>query len=207
MDRTSSPPWQLGETFYGISSGNTPASADYHWLPGKEYGFVDTVHGTGKEIVVRVLRNQSGIALLPGYCLNFKTSAAGDQGFETEVDGYASTLAQRTIICDDQLPAAGVPNLDLFYGVVKGPVLCKSGLAGDITNSIAVGDYLHAQTAAASTFSTTAGRIGEADFNSATTALAGKILAVVGRALSALTTGQTNTSLLVSVGAPYGFGG
>lgn len=195
MDRSVSPPWNLGETFYGI--GGTPQSADFHWLPGKEYKFEDP-NGTGKLVTVRVVRNKATIALEPKRLVAFKTSAAGDQGFETEVDGYTSVAGQRGVATDQKLPTAGAGVNDLFFVVVDGPVIVTNDLTPGAQTDYGVGTWLTAATAAAST-STSAGRIREADFTGATSVLADAILNRVGRALSASTTDNTGDGKLVSV--------
>lgn len=200
MDRMIDPPWALGQTFYGV--GGTPVAADFMTLPGKEFVFEDTQHGTNKRVRVRVVRNQSGITLAAKRLVTFKTSAAGDMGFETEVDGYADTTAERSYPVDEQL-AAGVANYDLFYIVVEGPALCSTNTAADATNVINVGDNVVAVTAAASTSTATThanGRVRLIDLTGATQLLANQIMNTNGRALSAMTTANTVTDILISVG-------
>lgn len=195
MDRSVSPPWNLGETFYGI--GGSPQSADFHWLPGKEYKFEDP-NGTGKLVTVRVVRNKATIALEPKRLVTFKTDTAGDQGFETEVDGYNNLAEERAVATDQKLPSAGVAINDLFFVVVDGPALITNDLTAGALIDYGVGAWLAGATAAAST-STSAGRIKEADFTGATAVLADAILNRVGRALSASTTNETGSDKLVSV--------
>jgi hypothetical protein len=62
------------------------------------------------------VKNTSGSALLPGQVAKFKASA-----ILTEVDGLASTSTLLMGVVDEYLPAAGVPNGEVFWLVVSGP--------------------------------------------------------------------------------------
>ncbi len=140
------------------------------------------------------VRNVSGINLLPGRICLWK---AGQEG--KRVDGMcrlgAAAVARVAGVVDDMLPAAGVPNGDLFWMAVKGKHLAKTGLA---ISAIVVGDSVVAATAA-STQAASAGRINLADFNQATTPLALAIRGVVGVALTARTANETYTDILIDL--------
>ncbi len=168
-------------------------------LEGKEFIVQDTYYGTGYMVKLRVCRNNSGIALVGKRAAKFNLTAG--KGL-TDVAGYCTVAGEKTAIIDDRLPASGAPSGDLFYCVVEGPVLVKSGSAASVANSIAVGDYLQALTAA-TTGATTAGRVGEADLTGATSVLAGNIFGVIGVAMSALTTSQTNADLLMNANSLF----
>lgn len=183
-------PFQRGRT-YGAAD-NTLA---VH-LEGREYIHEDQNYGTGMNCKVRICRNNSGIALQPKRLAKFNLTAGKG---EYDVAGYADVLAEPTAVIDDLLGPGGVPAGDLFYCVIAGPCLVLTDLAAGASNVIAVGDYLHSQTAA-TTGATTAGRVTEAVFTGATAVLAGQITNVLGRAMSAATTGSTNSPLLVAVG-------
>lgn len=206
-ERNNDPFFGRGETFYG--AGGTPVSTDYHWLPGMEYIFEDKAGSgvaggrSGKRVRVRVVKNVSGIALLGKRLVTFKTSAAGDQGFETEIDGYVATDYVRAYALDEYLPSGGLPNNDLGFIVVEGPAIVSTCTAADATNVISVGDFIHAKTAANSTTTASthpSGRVQLADFTGATSVLALKIKNTIGRALSAATTANTLSDLLINVG-------
>lgn len=62
------------------------------------------------------VKNTSGSALLPGQVAKFKASA-----ILTEVDGLAEAAATLMGVVDEYLPAAGVPNGEVFWLVVRGP--------------------------------------------------------------------------------------
>ncbi len=184
-------PFRRGAT-YGAAD-NTVAKQ----YEGKEYIHEDQTYGTGLNVRLRVCRNNSGVALQPKRAVSFNLTAG--VGF-SDVAGYSATVAEKSGIVDDLiLGTAGVPNGDLFYVVIEGPCLARTSLIGADANSIAVGDALHAQTAA-TTGATTSGRVGEALFTGATAVLAGQIANVVGRAMSAMTTAQTNSDVLINAG-------
>lgn len=62
------------------------------------------------------VKNTSGGALLPGEVAKFKAGA-----ILTEVDGKASTSTTLMGVVDEYLPAAGVPNGEVFWLVISGP--------------------------------------------------------------------------------------
>ena len=111
---------------------------------------------SGGEVTCILVRNASGVALLPKMIAVWKSGARGRQ-----VNGYAASAPDRAIagIVDEWLPAAGVPNNDYFWLTVRGPTLALNSNAGDETSVISVDDWLVSATAAASTFSTSAGRL------------------------------------------------
>lgn len=188
--------FELGETFFGI--GSTIDTTFKYSLLGVEKEFQDP-NFTMKVRRMRLVRNSSGINLLPKMAVRYKVSSANDPcGFETEIDGYGAVNPEKIVLVDDQLPSGGVPNGDYFWVCVQGEhlgITAKSSL-----NSIVVGDFLVAQTAAASTFSTTAGRLNLIDLTGATTPLANQILYNVGHAMTARTTNNTDTDIRVNVG-------
>src|SRR5687767_4980525 len=85
---------------------------------------------SGGEVTCILVRNSSGIALLPGRVCVWKVNAVGK-----EVDGYTAEdalvgtrLAIPAGVVDEFLPAAGVADDDLFWLVVRGPCLVKKSL-------------------------------------------------------------------------------
>ncbi len=151
---------------------------------------------SGGEVVCILVRNSSGVALLPKMAVTWKSGKRG-----LEVDGYADFAADRAIagLVDEFLPAAGVANNDYFWLVVKGPALAICGNAGDETNVISVDDWLINCTAAASTHSTSAGRVGcavlpTAGLTTNITFAQSNNLYKFARAMSAKTTANTSGS-------------
>jgi hypothetical protein len=202
MARDESPPFSRGETWYNGETIDANNLGGLN-LEGKEYVFEDTApsnmftsRGLGFPVHVRVVRNASGGALLPKRLV--KLDAAGYYG--RRASGYANVTAEGPVYpVDEFLPAAGVPDKDLFYVVISGPALVKTSLAGNAENFFAVGDRLVALTAATSG-ATTAGRVAPASLTGATQVLADAVGNYIGRALSAATTANTNSDVLVLVG-------
>ncbi len=183
-------PFKRGAT-YGAAD-NTVAT----WLEGREYLHEDNTYGTGLNVRLRICRNNSGAVLAPKRSVKYNLTAGKGK---TDVAGYSTVTAEKSGIVDEFLASTGVPSGDLFYVVIEGPCLAKTSSAASAENSIAVGDALHATTGA-TTGATTAGRVAEALFTGATAVLAGQIRNVIGTAMSAMTTSQTNTDILINAG-------
>lgn len=212
MARVDSPPFERGQTWY---NGGTIDSNNLGGLQheGKEWVFedIDLYNSaktgakparTNRFVRCRVVRNVSGINLLPKRLVRFQKSGVN---YGARVDGYTATTAERGYPVDEYLPAAGVVNNDLFWIVVDGPAMILMPIApGDIAN-MTEGDPLVALTAATSQ-ATTAGRITNQTFTGSTqtsdyTFLANQVENYIGRALSARTTGNTDSAgVLVEVG-------
>lgn len=147
------------------------------------------------KVTMRLVRNVSGIALKPKFLVTWKTGKRFRQ-----VDGYCCTDHQECAgVVDECLPAAGVPNYDLFWIAVKGPHLCKtSRTANDAECTIAEGAPLTALTAVTSQ-STTAGRVQAMLWNGMTASTTQSVsicLNTIGRALTARTSANTGESTL-----------
>lgn len=170
-------------------------------LEGHPMRFMDDYPGSGgvrvkrsdSQVYAVLVRNVSGITLTPGRQVSWKAGFRGRR-----IDGFTTTTAQEVAgVVDDQLPAAGVANNDLFWLLTKGPVLLKTPLAGGAGNVFAEGDVLVALTAATSQ-ATTAGRPAVLA-SAATTNTAAAIINRFARVMSAMTTAQTNTNMLVDL--------
>lgn len=209
-------PFPVGQTaFTGLSSTQF-ASTDKAELEGREFLIEDLDYsqnpfkprafygntGANRFKRIRVVRNVSGVAILPRSLCLFKGANYGQQ-----VDGLATVTAEECYPADEFLPTAGVPANDLFYITVDGAAECLTDLAAGANNLITAttaganagaGNWLVALTAATSQ-STTAGRVRPQDVTGATTALAANIQNRIGIALSAMTTSQTNAAVLVYV--------
>lgn len=205
MARDEAPPFDRGETYYG---GATIDSNDLQGvsLEGMEFEFEDrdySVQGaktarTNRRVRVRVVRNVSGAALLPKRLVRFQKTAGV---YGARVDGYTRLPAERGFPVDEWLPTAGVPANDLFYIVVRGPAVVITSLT-DMGADIAVGDRVAAITAATSG-ATSSGRITVLGGATSGTSLAEEILNGVGYALTARTTGNTNSDVLLEVGPVF----
>ena len=202
------PPFGLGKTFYNGTTIDTTDLGGQHlegvacrWLydPSSTQGQTRT-NNYRQTIVVR---NVSGIALLPGRIALWKSTLFGKR-----VDGMSNTTAQAVAgIVDDTLPAAGVPTNDLFHLVVSGPCLIRQSLS-DLGADLAQDDWVYAITAATSQ-ATTSGRferfVGTFGDTHTTNGTAANILFNrIGRAMSTSLTSNTNGNVLVWVDLPTG---
>jgi hypothetical protein len=207
MARDDPPPFGRGETFYNGATID-PANLGGSQWEGKTWVFedVDYTPGTagakpsrsGRYVKCMAVRNVSGIALLAKRLVTLQTAGTDGRFFLGRVDGYATLTAAQAYPVDEFLPAAGVPNNDMFWIVVDGPAKVLTDLAGAATNVFAVGGAIVALTAATSQ-ATTAGRVAPQDLTGATSILGNQIQNKIGYALSARTTGNTNADLLIDV--------
>ena len=202
MSRDENPPFSRGETFY---NGGTIDTADLGGvnLEGKEWVFEDYNPATDttrsdKYVRCRVVRNTSGINLLPKRLAAFEVDATNPDEWGRRVAGYTTVTNAEGFPIDEYLPAAGVVTNDLFYIVVEGPAVVLTSLS-DLTAVVGGGDWLNAITAATSQ-ATTAGRLTNQVITGATSILAEAVMNRVGRALSAATTANTNADVLIEVG-------
>ncbi len=205
---TQTAPFARGQTYYNGSTidSNNLGGVD---LEGRICTFKDrnTISGiggqtlrSGTDTVCMCVRNVGAAALKPKFSTTF---ASGYH--RRRVDGYSTAdYANIAGIVDDLLPAAGVPVNDLFWIVIGGPCLWKSPMAGaQFPLLVAQNDELFALTAITSG-ATTAGRFqkwnGTFTATQTTDGTAGLIaLRAFARAMSAQTTSQTNSDLLVDV--------
>ena len=203
MARTENAPFPRGE--YATTT-------DFDNLIGKEWEFEDIDWAvatlgarkarTNRMVRCRLVRNDSGIALLPKRLVRFRASGVL---YGSAVDGYGATTAERVYPVDEFLPAAGVPSLGYFWVVVDGPATVLTPLAGaEFNGNISEGSRLVALTAATSG-ATTAGRVAVVNITGGSqvtdyTFIHDNVNNMIGRALSARTTANTNADLLIEVG-------
>lgn len=195
MARNENPPFGRGEY----------DTADLTNLAGKTWLFEDLDYSTqgakdqrtNNYVTCMCVKNTSGIALLPKMQVALALTAGN---LFKNVDGYARLNTDSPVVgVDEWLPAAGVPNGSYFWVVIDGPCLTiTTKVAADLDN-ISIGERVIAATAAASTYSTTAGRVQPVDYATAATgaALAAQIKNSIGYAMSAKTSANTDSSLLV----------
>lgn len=201
--KVNAAPFPLGKTFYDGGSIDTNDLKGGHLLGMVcEHLNLESAVGVQKKLSEAPLtsilvRNNSGVALLPKRLVVWETR------FKT-VDGYSSSTAIEVAgVVDPFLPAAGVPNGDIFHLLVDGPVLIKSQLSALPAGGVSVGDLVYAITAATSQ-ATTAGRFtpwgGTFSITQTTDGTAGKVIRnAIGRAMSALTSGNTDTDTLIDL--------
>jgi hypothetical protein len=186
MARDEAPPFARGETYAngGPIDANDLGGIN---LEGKEFVFEPNSQfqgsasqgdndPSGRAIRVRVVRNVSGQALKPARLAVYK---AGDP-YETRVDGYTYAVGDRPAgVIDEFLPAAGVPNNDLFYLVVDGPTVVTQTHSSAAT--LAIGDRIVPTAGGASSKTDDlAGRVAKQDLTGATATLGNNLQNAVG---------------------------
>jgi len=187
-------PFKRGMTYYG---GAPSDSEDGNALLGQEYTMIDDTYSTGREVVLRVVKNSTGASTAV-----FGKTLALLNATGTEIIGIAATSAVRPVApIDEKLGTAGCAANDLCYVVVKGPALGKTQIAVIDANVIAAGDLVNCVTSnVATTASTTGGRLKTRALSSAVTAAQAEAEGVIGRAISAAaTSGVTDSSVLIDV--------
>lgn len=162
---------------------------------------------SNEPLVVMAIRNRSGVTLYGKRWVTLDYSTAGVTGI-TDCKGYADTLAEGpAVMIDEFIATNGVADKDIFWAVISGVALTLTPETGAAFNGdIAVNADLVAATAASSTGATTGGRVSNVTFTNATAGNSsngydGYRMAVnrLGTALSARTTGETSSDLLVRV--------
>jgi hypothetical protein len=185
-------PGEVYETTHDVDRWTGAERSDLDW----NYSNAPATQRSNKTVVRRFVKNNSGIALLPKYLVVLSADGKEATGYaRLGSDAGGSELGYPV---DEFLPSAGAANGEGFYIVVEGPATVVSSKQGGAENNIASGDILIAATAAASTFSTTAGRA--AVLAGATSVLALNKIAAVGIGLTAKTTDQTDADILIDVG-------
>lgn len=195
MDNVSGGLPNIGKTYHGGTPASVGRSTE---LEGVEVRFKDEIKSAAGPATIRsgrfkkclLVRNSSGGALLPKRLVTWEAAFRGRR-----VDAYADVTAEEVAgVVDDRLPAAGVADDDLFWLIIGGPALVKTSNAG-ATAVIAEGNVLVSLTAGTVA---DAGRLGVA--NTASTANADSVVINrIGRAMSAATTANTNSDVLVDV--------
>lgn len=167
----------------------------------------------GRMVTCRLVRNMSGITLFAKQLVQLDTANPN------RITGRTTVLFGEAYPLDEFLPAAGVPHGDLCWIVIAGPALCLTPMTGGEFNATDIGAGSLVGAGTTNGGSTAAG----------STAPAGRLAAVlpvnvalttntqynellryatgwIGRAISAMTSGQTNANILVDVGWRRGGG-
>lgn len=126
---------------------------------------VTGVINSNRTVECIAVKNTSGSALLPGSVAKFKDSA-----ILSEVDGLAVAATTLMGVVDEYLPAAGVPDGEVFWLVVRGP----STVTKTATSVAAGASYGPSATAGSAAAQGANAQLGFAIATSATTS--GRIL-------------------------------
>lgn len=166
---TADPGFARGSVLGILWKAYDAENGDGSHVVGIQKEFLDVTPSTGKvntnrSVMCICVKNTSGSALLPGQVAKFK------DGSVSEVDGLATTSSARMGIVDEYLPAAGVPNGEVFWLVVAGP----STVTKTATSVSAGASYGLSATAGSAAAQSTNPLLGYALETSATTS--GRIL-------------------------------
>jgi len=183
-----------------LFQGLTPPTTVPDWLAnvegtllkfkyrGADQGVGADPGGNDFECFYRLCRNESAVTLSGGQLVTWKSGY-----FNKRFDGYSTVdYASCGGVIDPRLTSVAANDYCLVQ--VSGPCLCKNGIVADATAHIdlfANNTFLLALTAATSQ-GTGAGRVAQHVVTNATQAAN-----IVGVALSAKTSAQTNNSILV----------
>lgn len=197
------PPFELGETLSGKDADGNLINKD---VLGKIFEFPanrldasiyrgNKSRRTGRSIVAVALRNESGWTLQPKRLVQL-TETAGYSLMES-VDGYASITAEDHCVIVDEF-VTNVADDDIFWGILQGPVIVKTSY-DTMTAQIAVGDRLVSATCGSTSGNSTHGGvhlIGASTNNN-------MVLNLIGTALSAKVTADTNVDILINAQIRY----
>jgi hypothetical protein len=214
MARDEAAPFARGETFANgnleiLNAATSALGLGGVNLEGKEFVFEPNADGqggasfgllgpdpNGRPIRVRVVRNVSGVHLKPKRLVKYQTGTAGIN-LETRVDGYTFAVGDVPAgFVDEFLPAAGVPDQDLFYIIVGGTGIGTSMATG--TPALTSGCFL-VPGAGTSATNDDAGRVELQSLAGATTVLGANLQNRIGRADTPTTivTASVNVPVIV----------
>ncbi|MFZ5832397.1 MAG: hypothetical protein ACOY3P_20110 [Planctomycetota bacterium] len=120
-------PFPRGQTWsYFGKAGVTVPDTDANQLMGQLFTVDDTIHDSGKDVTLRLVRNDSGAAItVARRCCGFAGVDAEEYG--GAVDGYVGAAGEVGKPIDDAYPVGTViPANDYFYVVDAGPCKVKT---------------------------------------------------------------------------------
>lgn len=126
-------PFPRGRTLSDDLDNLTLSDTWYQHLEGKEFEVEDTVNGTGEKVILRVVKNDTGSAItVAKKFMRFNTNA---EDFGRRIAGVANAEGMFCVPMDDAYTVGDtIPDDDLFYVVVKGPVSVTTA-AGSVSLS------------------------------------------------------------------------
>jgi hypothetical protein len=126
---TADPGFSRGQTLGVTAKMYEAENGDGSTLIGARKVFRDEDPKTGqlysnRTVECIAVKNSAGAALLPGQVVRFKAAVTSGQfsgGILGEVDATAVAADVLLGVVDEYLPAAGVPDKEVFWLVVRGP--------------------------------------------------------------------------------------
>lgn len=155
---------------------------------GQEFTVLDPKYKQPKTI--RIVMNDTGLTLLPGELVELSTT---DGEFGLRAGALCSAPGVMSWPVDDNVPSSGVPNGSWFCIVMEGLNLVITPATGVTLGEWAVGARLTGQTA---------GRAIAFDPNLSTTTQSNRITSIIGKAMTARTSGNTSTNTLCWIRHP-----
>lgn len=166
-------------------------------IPASLPGGTPTQRSAG-DVWAICVRNVSTLTLTPKHLVTWADGYRGKRvGGMSAVAPAAGATGEVAGVVDDQL-AINVPVNHLFWLLVKGHALCKTGYTRTALGEFSAGDALVACTSNGTT-NDDAGSVLKPDTNVATTALFNTLFYSIGRAVSSKTSNQTDSDVLVSL--------
>jgi hypothetical protein len=103
-------------------------------LEGQEFEVQDTIHGTGTTVRLRIVKNDTGSPITAAnQLLRFST---GEKDFGRRIAGVSNSQTTVCVPLDDAYTAGLViPDDDLFYVVMRGPVKIAADAADMAINA------------------------------------------------------------------------
>lgn len=211
MARNESPPFPRGMTYMNGDPDalSAPSSTNTfgQQIEGKDWVFEDVnptlnspVQRTNHYVRCRACRNMNPITAQAGLVVLRLDTAAGLN--LSQFSGYCDLTAQDVLgVVDEYLPSTGCVQYDICWVVMEGPTIVLTPLDGGADNVFSIGGRVVALTAATSG-ATTSGRVAPQSLTGVTLSATeeNQIMNVIGRAMSAATTANTNAQLLIYVG-------
>lgn len=127
MQSRDSCPFGRGETAYGIGGTIDSSNLLFAELLGASVSFQDDnpttkAKNSQAQVLCVAMRNKTGGALLPGDVVLFSGTTFGETGATVTQSASPNVFAG---VVDEYLPAAGCPNNDVCWIVVRGPTTAK----------------------------------------------------------------------------------
>lgn len=209
MSRNNDPPFDRGTTHYGTDRTIDTNNLEGAELEGVVRLFEDLNYSaagaktrrTNRRVLCMLIRNFCGINILPGQVVTCSTANP------PRVNGNADSAAEdRCVFVDEWLPSSGVRHGDLFWAVLRGPVLSRTPPVAGVANIAAGAKIVAATGASASTAATAttndngsvAPQVLAAPTDAgSTTTFSNQVQNKLGYAMSARTTSETNAAILI----------
>ena len=165
--RTAQLPFERGRTAgnFGLP-GVTLSDTSWNEILGNPYWVPDTVHGTGQCVVLIPVKNDTGdVITVARQFIKFSTGALD---FFCKCAGYNDSAGGIVLALDDAYTVGvEIPDDDIFYAVLQGPVSVNTGAVGV---NLAVHDVITSDaTACIQATAAAAGQFPAATIDQATT--------------------------------------